>query len=165
MRALTRCARCSSIVLILRQRSTLSCSPCAMMPVLLRLRAIGPNCFFLKPFTRLPPPMNLVARIVPSTVRMVHTARFSFKFRSTAQIFVCVFVVTCFSIFGGLLKCFSMGVCSHHSFPRQIRDGLPISTPLGSSRPVIRTLTQHQLLPVQTLRRILDPVRSFHCPA
>src|SRR6266849_5643885 len=113
MRALTRWATCVSALRILRQRSALSCSFEAQMPVLDRLRAMRPSCFFLRPFTHLPPLINLVARIEPSTVRMVHTAKCSFKFRSTEQIFVCSFVVICFSILPGLLNGFSMGVCNH----------------------------------------------------
>src|SRR6266516_2383433 len=109
--------------------------------------------------------MNLVARIVPSTLWMVQTAKCSLRLRSTAQIFVCVLVVTCFSIFGGLLNGFSRGVCNHHWFPRRTREGLPSSTSAGNSRPVIRTLSQLQQVPVQTLSRMLPARRSFHCPA
>src|SRR5215469_5131291 len=45
MRALSRCAMCSSTCLILVQRSALSCSPSAIMPVLPRLRAMRPSNF------------------------------------------------------------------------------------------------------------------------
>ena len=45
MRALTRCAICSSTCLILAQRSALSCSLSAMMPVWDRLRAMRPSSF------------------------------------------------------------------------------------------------------------------------
>src|SRR5260370_11066452 len=165
MRALTRWAIWSSTLVILRQRSALSCSPEAQMPVIPRLRAIRPSCFFLRPFPRLPPLLNLVARIEPSTVRMVHTARCSVILRSTEQIFVCSFVVICFSIFAGLFNCFSMGVCSHHPLPRLMRDGLPIRASSGISRPVIRTLIQLQTLPVHTLIMMEELARSFHWPA
>src|SRR6266851_6206742 len=96
---------------------------------------------------------------------MVHTARCSLRFKSTAQIVVAVLVVTWCSIVGGLLKCFSRGVCNHQCFPRRISAGLPISTSAGSSRPVMRTLIQLQHVPVQTLRTMEEEVRSFHCPA
>src|SRR5258707_15170958 len=96
---------------------------------------------------------------------MVHTARCSLILRSTSQIFVVSLVVTCFSIVGGLLKCFSRGVCNHQWFPRRISEGLPISTSAGTSRPVMRTLSQLQYVPVHSLSRMLVGVRSFHCPA
>src|SRR5258708_29993510 len=125
IRALTRWARSSSRLLILRQRLALSCSPCAIMPVLLRLRAIHPQWCFLKPDISLPPPINWVARIVPSTVWMVQTAICSSRFRPIAQIVVSVLVVTCCSVFAGLLNDFSIGVCIHHSFPCLISEELP----------------------------------------
>src|SRR6266852_837722 len=96
---------------------------------------------------------------------MVHTANCSLIFKSTAQIFVCAWVVTCCSMVAGLLNCFSRGVCNHHCFPRRISEGLPNSTSAGSSLPVIRILIQLQHVPVQTLSMMLDAVRSFHCPA
>src|SRR5712692_10600866 len=136
-----------------------------MRPVLSRLRAIRPNCLFLKPAISLPPPMKRVARIVPSTVWTVHTAKCSLRFRSTAQIFVSALVLTCSSMVAGLLNFFSTGVCSHHCLPCRISEGLPISTPAGKSRPVMRTLIQLQHVPVQTLSMRPVSVRPFHCPA
>ncbi len=56
--------------------------------VLLRLTAMRPSVRFLKPTISLPPPMKRVARMVPSTVWTVQTARCSPRLRSTAQIFV-----------------------------------------------------------------------------
>src|SRR6266536_6556927 len=44
-------------------------------------------------------------------------------------------------------------------------DGLATSTPAGNARPVMRTLSQLQQVPVQTLSRMEASVRSFHCPA
>ena len=58
----------SSTLRIFFQRATLSCSPAAIMPVLRRLRAIHPNCFFLKPDISLPPPMNVVATAESSKI-------------------------------------------------------------------------------------------------
>src|SRR5258708_29580617 len=95
---------------------------------------------------------------------MVQTARFSFKLRSTAQILVSALVGICVTILGGLLKCFSMGVCSDQYWPRRTRVGLPSSTSAGNSRPVSRTLIQLQQVPVQTLSRMQEPMRSFHWP-
>src|SRR5260370_8273839 len=164
MRAFTRCAMCSSALRILRQRSALSCSFSAMMPVSRRLRAIGPNRCFLKAAISLAPPINRVARMVPSTVWTVHTANCSLRLRSIAQSFVSA-VVICAAILGGLLNVFSMGVCNHHCFPRRTRAGLPISKPSGRSRPNVRTLTQDQQVPVQTLSRMDEPLLSFHRPA
>src|SRR5436305_11042935 len=106
--------------------------------------------------------MNLVERHVPSTVWMVQTAKCSLRLRSTAQIFVSTLVVTCFSILGGLLNCFSMGVCSHQWLPCRTREGLPISISAGRSRPVMRHFSQLQHVPVQTLSRMLPAWRSFH---
>src|SRR6266446_3752656 len=106
--------------------------------------------------------MNVVARIVPSTVWTLHTARCVSRLRSTAQIFVSGLLVTCFSIFGGLANCFSTGVCNHHCFPRRTREGLPTSPRAGTSRPVSRHLSQLQHVPVQTLSRMLPVCRSFH---
>src|SRR5712691_9384567 len=60
------------------------------MPVLARLRAIRPNCRFLKPDISLPPPMKRVARIVPSTVWTVQTAICSLRLRSTADPGICM---------------------------------------------------------------------------
>src|SRR5713226_1063939 len=165
-RLLTRWATCSSRARILRHRAALSCSPAAMMPVLARLRAIRPSSCFLKPAIALPPSMKRVARIEPSTVWMVHTARCSPRFRSTAQIFVSPCVVTCCSMFAGRLNCFSTGVCTHQCSPCRTSCGLPNSVPsVGKSRPVMRTLSQLQQDPVQTLSTMLLAVRSFHMPA
>src|SRR2546421_10455133 len=96
---------------------------------------------------------------------MVHTANCSFKFKSTAQIFVCAWVVTCCSMVAGPLKCFSRGVCNHHWLPCRTSEGLPTSTSAGRCLPVRRSLIQLQHVPVQTLSMMLDGVRSFHCPA
>src|SRR5713101_5899053 len=123
IRALTRWATCSSMWRILRQRSALSCSFSAMMPVCDRWRAIRPNCLFLKPDIALPSPINRVARIVPSTVYTVHTAKCWSRLRSTAQIRVSALVM-CSAMFGGLVNVFSVEVCSHHCSPRRTRTGL-----------------------------------------
>src|ERR1700676_749399 len=125
-----------------------------MVPICDRLRAMRPNCFFLKPDISRPPLIKRVARIVPSTVWTVQTANCSLRLRSTEQILVSVFV-TCSAILGGLLNGFSMGVCNHHCFPRRTRAGLPIAYPSGTSRPKVRTFTQDQQVPVQTLSRML----------
>src|SRR5579864_7157030 len=89
---------------------------------------------------------------------------FSFVLRSTAQIFVCALVVTCFSILPGLLNCFSRGVCNHHWFPCLKSWGLLNSASVGNSRPVMRTLIQLQQVPVHTLITMLHFARSFHKP-
>src|SRR5216684_2041263 len=163
---LTRWATCSSRARILRHRAALSCSPAAMMPVLARLRAIRPSSCFLKPAIAVPPPIKRVARIEPSTVWMVHTARCSPGFRSTAQSFVAPCVVTWCSMFAGRLNFLSTGVCTHQCSPCRTSCGLPNSVPsVGKSRPVIRTLSQLQQVPVQTLSTMLLAVRSFHMPA
>src|SRR2546423_2485388 len=109
--------------------------------------------------------MNLVARIVPSTVWIVHTAMFSFMFKSTAHIFVCALVATCFAMVPELLNCLSTGVCNHHCLPCLTREGLPISPSSGNCRPVMRTLIQLQHVPVHTLITMLLFARSFHIPA
>jgi hypothetical protein len=66
---------------------------------------------------------------------------------------------------GWTAELFSRGVWSHHCFPRRTSEGLPISTPSGGSRPNVPTLIQLQQVPVHTLRRMEESVRSFHCPA
>src|SRR5260370_27765686 len=71
----------------------------------------------------------------------------------------------CSAILGGAVKVFSMGVCSHHFCPRRTRAGLCSATPAGRARPKVRTLTQDQQVPVQTLSTIEDSLRSFHRPA
>ncbi len=48
--------------------------------------------------------------------------------------------------------------------PRRTSEGLPAWASLGSSRPVRRTLSQLQQLPVQTLSRMDEEVRPFHWP-
>src|SRR5260370_28757991 len=123
-----------------------------------------PNSFFLKPAISLPPPIKPVARMVPSTVWTVHTARCSPRLRSTEQIFVSVFAI-CSAILSGAVKVFWMGVCSHHFCPGRTGAGLPNSNSSGTSRPNVRTLTQDQQVPVQTLSRMDELLRSFHRPA
>src|SRR5260370_40531574 len=71
----------------------------------------------------------------------------------------------CSAILGGAVKVFSMGVCSHHFCPRRTRAGLCSATLSGRSRPKVRTLTQDQQVPVQTLSTMEDSLRSFHRPA
>ena len=72
--------------------------------------------------------------------------------------------VSCDLLFNvaGRAKRFSMGVCNHHCLPCLTSEGLPTSPSEGNSRPVMRTLSQDQQVPVQTLSRMLDGVRSFH---
>src|SRR5260370_31480900 len=69
------------------------------------------------------------------------------------------------AMFGGLVNVFSMEVCSHHCSPRRTRTGLCISKPSGRSRPNVRPFTQDQQVPVHTLSRMDEPLRSFHIPA
>src|SRR5271157_3940683 len=109
--------------------------------------------------------MNLVARVEPSTSRIVHTANGPSRLRSTAQIRVLLIVLICFSILNGFLIFFSIGVCKYQRPPLCTSCGLHSSKPSGIDRPVMCIRIQLQQVPVQTLMQMEESVRSFHMPA
>src|SRR6266566_2336121 len=165
MRRLTLCATCSSRWRTRPHSRVLSGSPCAMRPVSARRRAMRPSEDFLRPFSWLPPRIKRVASAVPSLVWIVHTARESLALNLTEHTFTSGAPVTCSFTVPGLEKFFSTKVCSHQRLPRCTNCGLFTSQSSGSWRPSIRTFTQHQLVPVQSLSKMPVAVRCFHIPA